>query len=84
MEREFTLGNLYEIWEKTLGNTTKLFDTNLNETGSIVSAYVNGVKVPSSIDFRSIGIKADDEIALVFGPMRADKIPSAYQFPEGL
>lgn len=81
MEREFTLGNLYEIWEKTLGNT-EVFNSNLNETGSIVSAYVNGVKVPSSIDFRSIGIKADDEIALVFGPMRADKIPSAYQFPE--
>jgi hypothetical protein len=82
-EREFTVGNFIEIWEMTLGNT-KVFNSNLNETNDIISAYVNGVKVPSSTDFRNIGIKAHDEIALVIGPIQADKIPSAYQFQEGL
>ena len=82
-EREFTVGNFIEIWEMTLGNT-ELFNRNLNETNGIISAYVNGVKVPSSTDFRNIGIKAHDEIALVIGPIQADKIPSAYQFQEGL
>jgi hypothetical protein len=82
-EREFTIGNFIEIWKKTLGNT-ELFGSNINDTNRIVNAYVNGVNVPLSTDFRNIGIKAHDEIALIIGPIQADKIPSEYQFEEGL
>jgi hypothetical protein len=82
-EREFTIGNFIEIWKRTHGNTV-LFDSDLNETNSVVNAYVNGVEVPSSSDLTNIGISAHDEIALVFGPIQADKIPLEYQFEEGL
>lgn len=82
-EREFTIGNFIEIWKKTLGSTV-LFDSDLNETNSVINAYVNGVEVPSSTDLTNIGINAHDEIALLFGPIHADSIPSEYQFDEGL
>jgi hypothetical protein len=82
-DREFTIENFIEIWKRTLG-TTVLFDSDLNETNRVVNAYVNGVEVPSNTDFTNIGINAYDEIALVFGPIQADNIPSEYQFEEGL
>ena len=82
-DREFTIGNFIEIWKRTLG-TTVLFDSDLNETNSVVNAYVNGVEVPSNTDLTNIGINAYDEIALVIGPIQADNIPSEYQFEEGL
>jgi hypothetical protein len=82
-EREFTIGNFIEIWKRTFGSTV-LFDSDLNETNGVINAYVNGVEVPSGTDLTNIGISAYDEIALVFGPIQADKIPLEYQFEEGL
>ena len=83
-EREFTIGNFIDIWGQTFNNT-HLFDNNgLNDTNSMLSVYVNGVKVPTSSDFRNIKINAHDEIALIFGTMESDKIPSRYQFQQGL
>jgi hypothetical protein len=83
-EREFTIGNFIDIWGQTFNNT-HLFDKNgLNNTNSLMSVYVNGVKVPTSSDFRNIKINAHDEIALIFGTIEADKIPSRYQFQQGL
>lgn len=83
-EREFTIGNFIDIWSQTLNNT-QLFDTkSLNDTNSMLGVYVNGVRVPASTDFRTISMNAHDEIALIFGHIEADKIPSRYQFQQGL
>jgi hypothetical protein len=84
VEREFTIGNFIDIWGQTF-NTTRLFDTNVfNDINGMLSIYVNGVKVPTGSDIRSIEINAHDEIALIFGTMEADKIPSRYEFQQGL
>jgi hypothetical protein len=84
IEREFTIGNFIDIWGQTF-NTTHLFDTNVfNDINGMLSIYVNGVKVPTGSDIRSIEINAHDEIALIFGTMEADKIPSRYEFQQGL
>jgi hypothetical protein len=40
--------------------------------------------VPTGSDIRSIEINAHDEIALIFGTIEADKIPSRYEFQQGL
>ena len=83
VEREFTFGNFIDIWGQTFNNT-RLFDNNLNETNNTLSMYVNSVKVPTNTDFRNVNINAHDEIALIFGQIQADKIPSRYQFQQGL
>jgi hypothetical protein len=83
VEREFTFGNFIDIWGQTFNNT-RLFDNNLNETNSTLNMYVNGVKVPTNTDFRNVNINAHDEIALISGQIQADKIPSRYQFQQGL
>jgi hypothetical protein len=83
IEREFTVGNFIDIWDQTFNNT-QIFDNNLNNTNSMLSIYVNGGKVPISTDFRNISISAHDEIALIFGPLQADKIPLHYPFQQGL
>jgi hypothetical protein len=46
--------------------------------------FVNGVEVPIGTDFKNINISAHDEIALIIGPIQDDKIPSRYQFQQGL
>jgi hypothetical protein len=46
--------------------------------------FVNGVEVPTGTNFRNISISAHDEIALVIWPIQDDKIPSRYQFQQGL
>jgi hypothetical protein len=84
VEREFTIGNFIDIWGQTF-NTTHLFDTNFyNDINGLFNIYVNGVKVPTGSDIRSIEINAHDEIALIFGTIEADKIPSRYEFQQGL
>jgi hypothetical protein len=84
IEREFTIGNFIDIWSQTF-NTTHLFDTNVfNDINGVLNIYVNGVKVPTGSDIRSIEINAHDEIALIFGTIEADKIPSRYEFQQGL
>lgn len=83
VERQFTIGNFIDIWTKTFNNT-QLFDNNLNETANALSMYVNGVKVPTDTNLRNVHINAHDEIALAFGPIQGDKIPTRYEFQQGL
>jgi hypothetical protein len=84
IEREFSIGNFIDIWDQTFNNTN-LFDNNsVNDTNSSLKMFVNGVEVPPGTDFRNISISAHDEIALVIGPIQDDKIPSRYQFQQGL
>jgi hypothetical protein len=80
VERQFTIGNFIDIWNRTFNNT-QLFDTNPTIA---LSMFVNGVKVPTDTDLRNVNINAHDEIALVFGPIQADKIPTRYEFQQGL
>lgn len=80
VERQFTIGNFIDIWTRTFNNT-QLFDTNPTIA---LSMFVNGVKVPTDTDLRNVNINAHDEIALVFGPIQADKIPTRYEFQHGL
>lgn len=80
VERQFTIGNFIDIWNRTFNNT-QLFDTNPTIA---LSMFVNGVKVPTDTDLRNVNIHAHDEIALVFGPIQADKIPTRYEFQQGL
>jgi hypothetical protein len=84
IEREFSIGNFIDIWDQTFNNTN-LFDNNsVNDTNSALRLFVNGVEVPTGTDFRNISISAHDEIALIIGPIQDDKIPSRYQFQQGL
>ena len=82
-ERQFTIGNFIDIWTKTFNNT-QLFDNNLNGTTNALSMYVNGIKIPTDNALRNVNINAHDEIAVVLGPIHADKIPSRYEFQQGL
>ena len=82
-ERQFTIGNFIDIWTKTFNNT-QLFDNNLNGTTNALSMYVNGIKIPTDTDLRNVSINAHDEIAVILGPIQADKIPSRYEFQQGL
>jgi hypothetical protein len=81
VKREFTIGNFFDIWGKVFNNT-HLFDE--KDKGNILSLYVNGNKVPTNVDYRSMNLNAHDEIAIVYGAMPFDKIPSRYEFPQGL
>jgi hypothetical protein len=81
LEREFTLGNFFDVWGAVFNNT-HLFDE--KDVSNKVSIYVNGNKVPTDTDYRSINLNAHDEIAIVYGEMPLDKIPSSYDFPKGL
>lgn len=45
--------------------------------------YVNGKKVPSTVNYKDVKLNAHDEIAVIYGtPPKS--IPSKYSFPEGL
>ena len=81
VEREFTLGNFFDIWGEVFNNT-HLF--NELDVSNAMSIYVNGNKVPTDMDYRSINLNAHDEIAIVYGAMPLDKIPSSYEFQKGL
>ena len=84
IEREFSIGNFIDIWDQTFNNTN-LFDNNsVNDTKSALRMFVNGVEVPTGTDFKNISISAHDKIALIIGPIQDDKIPSRYQFQQGL
>jgi hypothetical protein len=83
VEREFSIGNFIDIWDQT-PNNAKLFDNDVNATNSVLGVYVNGIEVPTGTDIRNISINAHDEIALIIGPIQDDKIPSHYQFQQGL
>ena len=81
VKREFTIGNFFDIWGKLFNNTHLFVEKN---TDNMLSVYVNGNKVSTSVDYRSINLNAHDEIAIVYGEMPFDKIPSRYEFPQGL
>ena len=84
IEREFSIGNFIDIWDQTFNNTNLFDNNNVNDTKSALRMFVKGVEVPTGTDFRNISIGAHDEIALVIGPIQDDKIPSRYQFQQGL
>jgi hypothetical protein len=85
VKREFTIGNFIDIWGQTFNTTHLGCDSNVfNDINGVLNIYVNGVKVPTGSDIRSIEINAHDEIALIFGTIEAEKIPSRYEFQQGL
>ena len=75
--RNFTLGNLFNIWNKKFDNH-QLFDNVVNGTNSI-DVYVNGTKVPNETNYRDISLKAHDVITITYGKPPAS-IPSKYDF----
>jgi len=84
MQRDFTLGQFFDIWNKTFNND-QIFNYVPN-ANSPLKVYVNGTKVPNSTNYRDIklnnGLNAHEEIAIVYGT-RPSTIPSSYNFPEG-
>ena len=80
--RNFTLGQFFDIWNEKFNNT-QIFDNIVsNNTNNTLSVYVNGNKA-SSVDYRDIKLTSHDEIAIVYGKP-PDTIPSIYHFPKGL
>jgi hypothetical protein len=75
--RNFTLGNLFNIWNKKFDNH-QLFDNVVIGTNAI-DVYINGTKVPSETNYRDIVLKAHDVITIVYGNTPAT-IPSKYDF----
>ena len=81
VNRAFTLGQFFDIWNKKLNNT-QIFNYVANGK-SPLNVYVNGTKVPNGANYRDIKLHAHDEIAIVYGT-KPSTIPSSYNFPEGL
>jgi hypothetical protein len=88
VNRDFTLGQFFDIWSKTFNNGQIKFDNHqiFNYGASSdhpLNVYVNGTKVPSTLNYRDIKLHAHDEIAIIYGNPPSN-IPSNYSFPEGL
>jgi len=88
VNRNFTLGQFFDIWNKKFSNDQIRFNNtqifNYLATGnSPLNVYVNGTKVPNGVNYRDIKLHAHDEIAIVYGTPPS-RIPSNYDFPEGL
>jgi hypothetical protein len=82
-ERNFTLGEFFDIWGKNFSNN-QIFDNTVEESdNNILSVYVNGKKISAGTDYGQITINAHDEIAIIYGKPPAS-IPSNYEFPEGM
>jgi hypothetical protein len=82
-DRNFTLGEFFDIWRQKFSNS-QIFDNTVGENGkNTLSVYVNGKNVNTRNDYRQIPINTHDEIAIVYGKP-PDSIPSSYKFPEGL
>ena len=80
-KRDFTLGQFFDIWNKTFDNC-KIFNyTASDDNINTLSVYVNGYKV-TGIYYRDIKLSAHDEIAIVYGKPPLT-IPSRYAFPQG-
>ena len=82
LKRDFTLGQFFQIWKSKLNNSSSFEEILGGKLVPIV--YVNGNKVPTNVDYRSITLNAHDEIAIVFGEIPFDKMPTRYEFPQGL
>jgi hypothetical protein len=80
-KRDFTLGQFFDIWKMKVNNL-QVFDKIFNGK-DVPSVYINGSKVPSTINYRDIKLTPHAQIAIVYG-RPPSSIPSAYNFPEGL
>lgn len=79
--RNFSLGELFTQWGVSLSasNIGALQSADVNA----VRVFVNGAQRPGNP--AAVTFADQDEIALVFGPQRADEsIPGRYEFPSGL
>jgi len=81
VNRNYTVGQFFDIWNQKLNNTQVL--DNAANSKNPLSAYINGVKVPTGVNYRDIKLGAHDEIAIVYGSPPFS-IPSKYNFAEGL
>jgi hypothetical protein len=80
MYRDFTLGQLFDIWNKKLNNN-QIFNY-VADSNNPLKVYVNGTKVPDGTNYRDIklnnGSSAHNEIAIVYGTPPS-VIPKSYQ-----
>jgi hypothetical protein len=85
INRDFTLGQFFDLWKMKLSDT-KVFDNIFNGKDNVPTVYINGNKIPSTINYRDIKLSPHQEIAIVYGrpPADNDNIPSRYDFPPGL
>jgi hypothetical protein len=83
IKRDFTVGQFFDLWKSKLNNL-QVFDNISNGKDVPPSnVYINGSKVPGTINYRDIKLTAHEEIAIAYG-RPPDNIPSAYDFPQGL
>jgi hypothetical protein len=83
IKRDFTVGQFFDLWKSKLNNL-QVFDNISNGKDVPPSnVYINGSKVPGTINYRDIKLTAHEEIAIAYG-RPPDNIPSAYDFPRGL
>jgi hypothetical protein len=83
IKRDFTIGQFFDLWKSKL-NDPKVFDNTFNRKDvPPPSVYINGSKVPNTINYRDVKITPHQEIAVVYG-RPPDNIPSIYDFPPGL
>src|SRR5438093_5304686 len=72
VNRDFTLGQFFDIWDKKFGNdqirfnNTQIFNY-VAGGNSPMNVYVNGIKVPNTVNYREIKLHPHDEIAIVYG-----------------
>src|SRR5215831_4514694 len=81
MQRDFTLGQFFDIWGKKLSND-QIFNY-VASANNPLNIYINGTKVPNIANYRDIRLNAHDEIAIVYGTPPS-KLPSSYKFQKGL
>ena len=69
MLRDFTLGQLFDIWNKKLSND-QIFNYVANANNPL-HVYINGTKVPDGTNYRDIKLNtnrsAHNEIAILYG-----------------
>ena len=79
MLRDFTLGQIFDIWNKKLSND-QIFNYVANANNPL-KVYINGTKVPDGTNYRDIklntGRSAHNEIAIVYGTPPSS-IPKSY------
>jgi hypothetical protein len=81
--RNFTLGEFFDIWDKTFNNS-QIFDNIVSEgDNSTLNVFVNGKKVSAESNYRNTAINAHDEITIVYGTL-PESISPAYEFPQGM
>jgi uncharacterized C2H2 Zn-finger protein len=90
VNKDFTLGQFFDIWSKTFNNGQIKFDNHqifnyVASSSHPLNVYVNGTKVPSTLNYRDIKLHAHDEIAIIYGNVdNKSGLPTTYQFPAGM